>query len=151
MTIWRDGPTPHLTWRELDCKDGTPYPDMWRLPRAVNLAVEFERVRAVVGGPIIIGSAYRTTAYNRKVGGAERSQHCQGRALDLYPPAGWTVHRFYEAIRAIAKERGSHLFGLGLYPTFVHIDTRPRPAHGRLILWEGTRAWAEVKDGKQAA
>jgi uncharacterized protein YcbK (DUF882 family) len=139
------GPSPHLSWQELACRDGTPYPDVWRKTRAVTVALEFERIRAAVGRAIRIGSAYRTDAHNRAVGGARQSQHCEGRALDLYPPTSWPLDRFYAAIRAVAGHDESQLWGLGRYPTFVHVDCRPVPSHGRLIVWHGVRAWAEVK------
>jgi uncharacterized protein YcbK (DUF882 family) len=139
------GPSPHLSWAELGCKDGTPYPAEWRDRRAIPLAVEFERIRAVVGEPITVLSAYRTPVYNRKVGGARASQHPEGRALDLKPPKGWTVDRFYAVIREIAGDPRSAINGLGKYPTFIHIDIRPPRADGRITVWHGSRAWAELK------
>lgn len=140
------GPSAHLSWEELACKDGTPYPADWRDTRAVALAEVFEAVRAAIGQPIVIGSAYRTQAHNARVGGAPRSQHLEGRALDLYPPKGWTIDRFYAAVRRVALARENEIHGLGRYPTFVHIDIRPR-VDGRVTVWTGTRAWAELKGG----
>lgn len=139
--------TPHLSWKELACKDAarTPYPEEWKLSRALPLAVEFERIRAAVGKPIVIGSAYRTRAHNRAIGGARNSQHVQGRALDLYPPQGWSVDRLYQVIRRVAAEPGSRLNGLGRYDRFVHVDIRAPRADGRLTVWQGARAWAEEK------
>jgi len=151
LTIVARGPSPHLTWSELACKDGTPYPLEWRSDRARRLALEFERIRAAVGLPIVIGSAYRTPAHNRLVGGAALSQHVEGRALDLYPPKGWTLERFYRVVRAVVDDPDCTVYGLGKYPRFVHIDIRPAPAHGRLVLWQGARSWAEVKNGRRAA
>lgn len=138
------GPSAHLAWQELGCRDGTPYPVEWRETRAVELASAFEAIRAVVGQPIVIGSAFRTPAYNAKIGGAKRSQHCQGRALDLYPPQGWDIGRFYAAVRGVALDPESTIHGLGQYPTFVHVDVRDR-ADGRVTVWRGSRAWAELK------
>ena len=47
----------------------------------------FEPLREWVGGPIKINSFYRSTALNEAIGGSNRgsnrSQHCQGRALDI--------------------------------------------------------------------
>lgn len=139
------GPSAHLSWAELGCKDGTLYPQEWRTTRAVDLATAFEAVREAVGAPIIIGSAYRTPDYNARVGGAKNSQHVQGRALDLYPPKGWTLHSFYTAIRKVALSHTSPIHGLGRYPSFVHIDVRPREDL-MVTVWMGKRAWAELKD-----
>ncbi len=144
----KSGPSPHLSWAELACHDTsrTPYPANWRESRAVTLAAEFERIRAVVGAAITVGSGYRTPAYNRTLPGAARnSQHCEGRALDLYPPKGWTVDRFHAVIREIALDPRSMIYGLGQYPTFVHVDIRPPRPDGQLTAWRGSRAWPEPK------
>ncbi len=146
-----EGPSLHLSWDELACHDPgrTPYPDCLRPNVAPRLAREFERVRSACGGrPITVGSGYRTTLWNGIVDGGEFSQHPLGTALDLYPPTGWTIARFYEAIYRIARQTGSAISGLGLYPNFVHIDIRVN-ADDTLTVWEGDRAWAEVKDGKR--
>ncbi|HYE84728.1 MAG TPA: D-Ala-D-Ala carboxypeptidase family metallohydrolase [Vicinamibacterales bacterium] len=132
------GPSTHLTWRELGCKDGTAYPrEFIDDGRAARLAAVFEAIRASCGHqPIAVLSAYRSPAHNRKVGGARNSQHVQGRALDLRPPKGWTVARFYERIRALAPALPD-LKGIGRYATFVHIDVRPAP---HLVVWNGGAA-----------
>lgn len=134
------GPSPHLSWNELACKDGpghtpgTPYPMEWRadLTRAVKLATLFEEIREKWGKPIQILSAYRTPEYNRRIGGANASQHKQGRALDLRPPEGVTVEEFYKRIR---YDRPKSLGGIGLYKTFVHVDVREITHH--LATWFG--------------
>ena len=43
----------------------------------------FEPLREWVGGPIKINSFYRGEALNKAIGGSSRSQHCQGRAIDI--------------------------------------------------------------------
>jgi uncharacterized protein YcbK (DUF882 family) len=120
-----DRPSLHLTWDELACKDGTPYPDAWREDRLPPLLDAFERIRERVGGqPIILSSAYRTPAHNAKIGGVSLSQHVQGRALDLLCPAGVPLRAFWSIVQDVA--RLSPLRGLGLYDGgWVHIDTRP--------------------------
>lgn len=134
------GPTKHLTWQELGCKDGTPYPSEWRNNRAIILAEIFELIRAASGSkPIIVLSAYRTHTHNRKIGGAINSQHLYGRALDLRPPKGHTVHSFYELIRKLSKS--TSIRGIGKYLTFVHVDIRPTD---RMAFWYGTG----VKDSR---
>lgn len=134
------GPSKHLGWAELSCRDAakTPYPVEWRSTRAVALARVFEDLRAACGNvPLTVLSAYRTPAHNRAIGGARNSQHVEGRALDLKPPAGWTVARFAALIRGEADAWG--LGGVGVYRTFVHVDIRPRVAD-RLVVWSGSGA-----------
>jgi uncharacterized protein YcbK (DUF882 family) len=127
------GPSPNLSWKELACKDGTPYPNAFiEDGTAEFLAFTFEMIRALYNKPIQVVSAYRSPEWNRLVGGARKSQHMYGKALDLKPPAGISVKRFYNDI----KERAQTFYigGIGLYPTFVHIDIRWT---GKLVCWKG--------------
>lgn len=43
----------------------------------------FEPLRQWVGGPIKINSMFRCEELNTAIGGSSRSQHCQGRAIDI--------------------------------------------------------------------
>lgn len=127
------GPSKHLSWNEMACNNGTPYPLEWRKDRAVHLSRLFETIRRACGNkPIEVVSAFRTPEWNRKIGGAQNSQHMQGRALDLRPPEGMDVIVFYNIIYRLPFSSG--LRGLGLYKTFVHVDTRPSE---RLVSWSG--------------
>lgn len=133
-----NGPSPHLSWAELGCKDGTAYPaEFIQDGRVHRLAVLFEAIRAVCGHqPIAVVSAYRSPSHNRKIGGAKHSQHVQGRALDLRPPKGWSVARFHQRIRQLAPSLPD-LKGIGRYASFVHVDIRPTE---RLVVWGGGAA-----------
>lgn len=120
------GPSKHLTWKELACKDGTQYPSEWYSNRAIILAEVFELIRFKCGQrPINILSAYRTAEYNRKVGGVPASQHKYGRALDLRPPSGMNIKTFHTIIMDIANTHLTALKGIGKYDTFIHVDVRP--------------------------
>src|SRR5512146_2429874 len=95
-------PSPHLSWAELACHDGTPYPEAYE-DRALQLAEVFEALRARCGGkPITILSAYRDPAYNASIGGATHSQHVEGRALDLRPPEGVPLPAFWILVKDLA-------------------------------------------------
>ncbi len=48
-----------------------------------RLAAFLEQVRATLGKPIKINSAYRSPAVNKAVGGSATSQHCFGCAADI--------------------------------------------------------------------
>jgi len=43
----------------------------------------FEPLRKAVNGPIKINSLFRSEELNKAIGGSSKSQHCQGRAIDL--------------------------------------------------------------------
>lgn len=126
-------PSKHLTWHELACKDGTPYPEKWRKDRGLVLAAMFEYVRKLSGDhPIIVLSAYRTPEHNRKIGGARHSQHLIGNALDLKHTV-LDNETFYNLIASSIQ--GLPIKGLGKYRTFVHIDIRPSD---RVVKWNGS-------------
>jgi len=132
------GPSPHLSWdKEMACRDGTPYPDRWRESRAIPLAHEFERIRAAVGKPMTVLSAYRTAQYNARIpGAAKSSQHVQGRALDLRPPQGMRVAQLLTAVLGVARRGDSRIRGVGEYTWGVHVDIRPGD---RLARWSGSK------------
>jgi uncharacterized protein YcbK (DUF882 family) len=138
-----NGPSEHLSWDELACKDGTPYPKEFRNERtAGRLAALFENIRFASGEkPIEILSAYRTKSHNNKIGGARFSQHLYGRALDLRPPKGMKLDKFYDIIHSNAFR--FDIGGIGRYKTFVHVDIRTT---SKLIVWSGTG----LKDSRTA-
>ena len=77
-----------------------------------------EFVRNINGDkPITPSSGHRCREYNAKVGGAARSQHLVGRAVDL--PVDDP-----KAVYDILCDTYPNAFGFGVYNTFVHIDTR---------------------------
>ena len=145
------GPSSHLSWNELACINrlGRPwngfapgeiiaeYPDDWRNDRALRLAETFEHIRSACGNlPLFVNSAYRTSGYNRAVGGARSSQHVYGRAVDFHHPKIKAADLFL-IIRHMEKAgKLPHLGGIGSYSTFVHIDVRPR-RNNRLAVWFG--------------
>jgi uncharacterized protein YcbK (DUF882 family) len=145
-----DGPSTHLSWTELACHDAarTPYPLAFiQQGRATELALLFEEIRALLGGqPLVILSGYRTPAHNRsrKVGGAPNSQHVEGRALDIRPPDGMTADQMAGKLKdAWNYNQLPALGAVGVYRTFVHIDTRR--TGGRLVAWWGG---AQLKDDR---
>ena len=68
----------HFTLGEMRCKDGS---DM--VLYSTELMQRLEELRFYGGFTIMINSGYRTDAYNRKIGGASKSQHIEGTAADI--------------------------------------------------------------------
>ena len=72
-------------------------------------------------GAINISSAYRTSAYNKKVGGVSNSQHLYGLAADI------TIQDSSRLLEAAQYAEKIGFTGVGLddkYQKFLHVDTR---------------------------
>lgn len=80
-------------------------------------------VRDHFGRAVVINSGHRCPAYNRRVGGAFRSQHLTGKAAD-FNVAG---HSPVEVQEYLLDKYGGR-YGIGRYNTFTHVDVRPGPA-----------------------
>ncbi len=99
---------------EFACKNGS---DVIKVDG--NLIKALQKIRDHFNAPVSITSAYRTAAYNTKVGGAKNSYHVKGQAADI------TVTGV--ANREVAKFASTFMSGVGLYDYtggFVHVDTR---------------------------
>ncbi len=99
-------------------------------PKIVPTARLLERVRARFGATRI-HSAYRSPAYNATLdGSATDSQHTHHTALDFSCATG--TPREWAAFLRAERANGTFTGGIGLYPTFVHVDTR-----GYRATWGG--------------
>lgn len=102
----------HYTRAEVACKCGCGFDSMdVETLRVADEAREFE------GAPITPSSGCRCPNHNRNVGGSSKSYHVQARAMDL--PSRNPV-----ALYNYLNDKYPNRYGLGLYDSFVHIDTR---------------------------
>lgn len=118
-----DDPNDYPNWRwpnfkpdEMKCK-GTG-----RLALDPDAMDKLQALREAVGIPFHVVSAYRSPEHNSAVGGATRSKHMEGIAFDI----SMSNHPDKEEFKKMAEAHGFN--GIGTYPTFVHIDTRPNRA-----------------------
>jgi zinc D-Ala-D-Ala carboxypeptidase len=80
-----------------------------------------DKLREMAGHALVINSWYRDLEHNRKVGGGSKSEHLNGRALDISLHNVKNPKHLYE----LAKLAG--FTGFGFYDTFMHVDTgKPR-------------------------
>ena len=110
--------TTYFTRKELECKHcGECEIDYYSLGL-------LDRLRRCDGKPMILTSAYRCPEHNKAVGGVKNSQHILGKAFDIRLDG-----RDAEKLAETARYFGFR--GIGIYDTFLHIDTRDRKATWR--------------------
>jgi hypothetical protein len=115
-------PSPHFSYSEFDCHDGTPVPEIAYAGIDKLCQEVLEPIRAKFGS-VTINSGYRPTQYNADIGGAPNSYHIytlrdgNAPAADITCATGTPAQ--WAAAAAIAGADG-----IGTYSTFVHVDQR---------------------------
>ena len=92
-----------------------------------ELLTVLERVRERFDKPVVVTSGARCRAHNAAVGGSKSSQHIKGKAADVQVE-GVDPIDVYDFLNAYAPEK----YGLGLYQSWVHIDSRAKKARWNL-------------------
>lgn len=113
--------TSNFSRSEFACKCGCGFDTMdWEVVTAVQEYLDhMKKFGRVI---VMVNSGCRCEAYNKKIAGSKNSLHTKGRAMDIQViVAGAKVDP-----RAVAKwfEDGYPHFGIGVYPSFTHIDSR---------------------------
>ena len=121
--------TLNFTLSEFKCRDGSNVPD--DLMDNVKLLCEnLQVLRDHLEKPIRVISGYRSPRYNRRIGGARRSQHMLAKAADIRV-YGISPLELKREIEKLIKEGKMMKGGVGLYRTFTHYDVRGRNARWR--------------------
>lgn len=100
-------------------------PNEYQLTNMVVLAENiFEPLREWVGGPIKVNSFFRSEELNKAIGGSGRSQHCQGRAIDIDDVYGHKTNaEMYEYIKNnLDFDQLIWEFGTDNNPDWVHVS-----------------------------
>lgn len=120
-------PGGNFTWAEAT-KNGQRIPvNKSVVDRVLSIADVMQEVREVLGcRPIMVTSWYRDPVTNRRVGGASRSQHIGGGALD-FKVKGLHPSEVQRQLDPWWGSRG----GLASASTFTHIDNRGYRARWR--------------------
>jgi len=112
---WDCARWPHFVRREIACPCCGEV-CVW--PEALDA---LERLHARLGAPLVITSGHRCALHNARVGGAPLSLH-KRLAFDIALGG-------HDPARLLAAARASGFTGFGFGQTFLHLDTRARPAH----------------------
>jgi uncharacterized protein YcbK (DUF882 family) len=92
------------------------------------LLIALDRLREILGKPIIINSGVRCKAWNKSVGGQTNSYHMQCMAVDIRVE-GVSPKDVAKAASKIPEFAGG---GIGTYKSFCHLDVR-----GHRSRWVG--------------
>lgn len=123
--------TENFKLSEFKCKDGTQVPENLK-ENVQKLANNLQVLRDHIGKPIRVISGYRSPKYNRRIGGAKKSQHMFAKAADI-KVKGMHPDEVREVILDLIKAGKMAKGGVGRYTTFVHYDTR-----GWNARWSGS-------------
>lgn len=113
---------PNFRVREFACRDGSD--PIFVAPALVEL---LQKIRSHFQAAVTVNSGYRTPGYNRKVDGAAYSRHLYGMAADIQVRGVEP-----EKVAAFAETLLPDSGGIGIYPTFVHVDVREKRSR-----WKG--------------
>lgn len=110
-------------------RNSPPPANLW--PRIANTARMLDEIRHRIGASCRILSAYRAPAYNSCIGGESASLHMSFNAIDFRCTSG-TSTQWRDLARTVRSSNPAFKGGIGLYSSFVHIDTR-----GTIANWNG--------------
>lgn len=96
--------------------------EMWNM--VVLATYIFEPLRKWVGGAIKINSFFRSRELNKAIGGSDKSQHCEGRAIDIDDCYGHKTNaEMFEYIKNnLDYDQLIWEFGDDSNPDWVHIS-----------------------------
>ena len=80
--------------------------------------LKLDGLRLELGESMQVTSGARCSFWNKRVGGADQSQHLLGRAVDISCPDGVYMRR----LLLLAMKHG---FSVGVKKHLIHLDTRP--------------------------
>lgn len=116
-SVKKDGSTylsENFKVKEFACNDGSD-----TVLISDELVELLQKIRDHFGVAVVINSGYRTSAYNKKVGGVSNSQHVKGTAADIVVK-GVDPLAVGQYVEYIMPDHG----GIGVYQTFTHVDVR---------------------------
>lgn len=108
---------PNFQVKEFACSDGSdvvlihPF-----IPHICQL------VRNKFNMPFSPNSAYRTITHNKSVGGANKSNHIYGRAVDIPAKHGVTPKQLYDYVDALFGDWGE----IGVYTWGIHVGIQEK-------------------------
>lgn len=123
--------------------NGLPPKVYWKNVASTLLTLDV--IRREVKAPIFLSSVYRSSAYNKRIGGAKNSNHmyfcaCDFRIQGIKISASVRITIDRE-IKELLKDKAITMAGRGYYAgAFIHLDTNHQNGGrvlGKLVAWSG--------------
>ena len=100
-------------------------PNAYQTTNMVGVAQNvFEPLREYVGGAIKINSFFRSEKLKRAIGGSSKSQHCDGRAIDIDDTFGHATNaQMFQYIKDnLSFDQLIWEFGNSTNPAWIHVS-----------------------------
>ena len=105
------------------CAGLNRFPPRHLWPNIARTAQMLDEIRHRLEAPVRISSCFRAPSYNACVGGATQSLHMTFNAVDWHCVVG-TPSRWAKIARQVRASDARFAGGIGIYHSFVHVDTR---------------------------
>lgn len=127
--------SPHFSLQELTVTSHpiANVPNPTQLRNLTATAAGMERVRAILGQPITVNSAFRSPAVNKAVGGASTSAHLDGWAVDFVCPVFGSP---YDICAALLKAGLKFDQLIHENRRWVHVSFDPK-MRGQMLTFDG--------------
>ena len=87
-----------------------------------------DRVREAAGIPLVVNSAYRSPAHEKKMGRKGTSSHCEGKAMDIRCSTSTNRYKIIKAALECGIRR------IGVAKTYIHLDNSE--THAQDVIWD---------------
>lgn len=116
----------YFNFREMcktNCKEDNYPRTMSQVENLCALVALLDEVREEFGEPIVVNSGFRSDIVNKKVNGAPRSLHLQGRAADIRPlyENGREFYGQLQRLYLILHNRRDELAELIYHTAYIHV------------------------------
>ncbi len=109
---------------------------------SAELVLKLERIRDLIGKPVVIRSGTRCESHNRQVGGMPGSAHIpkngMSHAADILCPDSAFRFAFLTAALPMFNR-------IGIGPDFIHVDDSPQLPENQIWLYNGKTPDPQVK------
>ena len=119
--------------------DNKPSPEV--IENLKDTCVQADRVRELLGFPMLVSSGYRSLKLNSAIGGSKTSSHVQGYAMDFICPGFGTPREVFDFLKKSMRDKSIKFDQLLLEfenspGAWVHLGFGPE-MRGEVLVYDG--------------